>query len=244
MDITNQLQDQLPLSFAQHASLRYWGKIIQEQLHSRTDQSVQVTQLVIASSEHAKEGLVYAKANTGLNVLGFSPSLLQQFILPKAVETWDDYDRSIASSKLNDLLMVHRTKYQFQASDIQLSDDLIKLVWTLKIQQVVHKTVLYTSISDLKQFLLKHPDPKSKNLDALVDVPLTVRVELGSIKRKVKEILEFNTGTLIELDQNVNQAVKLVVNNTTIASGTVIEVKGHFGVRIEQIDDKAQFMKE
>jgi flagellar motor switch protein FliN/FliY len=91
---------------------------------------------------------------------------------------------------------------------------------------------------------MRHPGPKSKNLDALVDVPLTVRVELGSIKRKVKEILEFNTGTLIELDQNVNQAVKLVVNNTTIASGTVIELKGHFGVRIEQIDDKAQFIKE
>ena len=244
MDIINKLQERLPLSFAQHASLRYWGKIILDQLHSRTDLSVQLSQLVISSSEQSTEGLVYAKAVTGLNVLGFSPLLLQQFILPKTVETWDDYDRSIANSKLNELLMVHRVKYQFQTSDIKLSDDLIKLEWTLKIQQDAYKTVLYTSISDLKQFLLKHPDPKSKNLDALVDVPLTVRVELGSIKRKVKEILEFNTGTLIELDQNVNQAVKLVVNNTTIASGTVIEVKGHFGVRIEQIDDKAQFIKE
>ena len=244
MDIINKLQERLPLSFAQHASLRYWGKIILEQLHSRTDQSVQLSQLVISSSEQSTEGLVYAKAVTGLNVLGFSPLLLQQFILPKTVENWDDYDRSIANSKLNELLMVHRVKYQFQTSDIKLSDDLIKLEWTLKIQQEAHKAVLYTSINDFKQFLLKHPDPKSKNLDALVDVPLTVRVELGSIKRKVKEILEFNTGTLIELDQNVNQAVKLVVNNTTIASGTVIEVKGHFGVRIEQIDDKAQFIKE
>ena len=244
MDIINKLQERLPLSFAQHASLRYWGKIILDQLHSRTDLSVQLSQLVISSSEQSTEGLVYAKAVTGLNVLGFSPLLLQQFILPKKVENWDDYDRSIANSKLNELLMVHRVKYQFQTSDIKLSDDLIKLEWTLKIQQEAHKAVLYTSINDFKQFLLKHPDPKSKNLDALVDVPLTVRVELGSIKRKVKEILEFNTGTLIELDQNVNQAVKLVVNNTTIASGTVIEVKGHFGVRIEQIDDKAQFIKE
>lgn len=244
MDIINKLQERIPLSFAQHASLRYWGKIILDQLLSRTDLSVQLSQLVISSSEQSTEGLVYAKAVTGLNVLGFSPSLLQQFILPKAVETWDDYDRSIANSKLNELLMVHRIKYQFNASDIKISDDSIKLEWTLKIQQEIHKAVLYTSINDFKQFLLKHPDPKSKNLDALVDVPLTVRVELGSIKRKVKEILEFNTGTLIELDQNVNQAVKLVVNNTTIASGTVIEVKGHFGVRIEQIDDKAQFIKE
>ena len=244
MDIINKLQERLPLSFAQHASLRYCGKIILDQLHSRTDLSVQLSQLVISSSEQSTEGLVYAKAVTGLNVLGFSPILLQQFILPKAVETWDDYDRSIANSKLNELLMVHRIKYQFNASDIKVADDLIKLEWTLKIQQEVYKTVLYTSINDFKQFLLRHPDPKSKNLDALVDVPLTVRVELGSIKRKVKEILEFNTGTLIELDQNVNQAVKLVVNNTTIASGTVIEVKGHFGVRIEQIDDKAQFIKE
>ncbi len=244
MDIINKLQERLPLSFAQHASLRYWGKIILDQLHSRTDLSVQLSQLVISSSEQSTEGLVYAKAVTGLNVLGFSPILLQQFILPKAVETWDDYDRSIANSKLNELLMVHRIKYQFNTSNIKVADDLIKLEWTLKVQQEAHKAVLYTSINDFKQFLLKHPDPKSKNLDALVDVPLTVRVELGSIKRKVKEILEFNTGTLIELDQNVNQAVKLVVNNTTIASGTVIEVKGHFGVRIEQIDDKAQFIKE
>ena len=71
MDIINKLQERLPLSFAQHASLRYWGKIILEQLHSRTDQSVQLSQLVISSSEQSTEGLVYAKANIGLNLLCF-----------------------------------------------------------------------------------------------------------------------------------------------------------------------------
>ena len=244
MDIINQIQERLALSFAQHASLRYWGKIILEQLRSRTEQSVQLTQLTLKANDHKSEELIFAKAQSGLNVLGFSPSLLQTFIIPKSAETWDDYDRSIANSKLNESLMVHRVKYLFQKTDVTLAEDLIELEWTIRVQQESFKAVLYTSLNELKQFLARHPDPKSKNLDALVDVPLTVRVELGSIKRKVKEILEFNTGTLIELDQNVNQAVKLVVNNTTIATGTVIEVKGHFGVRIEQIDDKAQFIKE
>ena len=244
MVIINHLQQKLPLSFAEHASLRYWGKIIVEHLQARTDRSVHLVNLTLTSNEQRIEGLVYAKALTGLNVLGFSPSLLQHFILSKDVEAWDDYDRSIANSKLNELLMAHRVKYQFNTQDVSIADESIQLEWTLRIQSETQKVVLYTNSSDFKQFLMRHPDPKSKNLDALVDVPLTVRVELGSIKRKVKEILEFNTGTLIELDQNVNQAVKLVVNNTTIASGTVIELKGHFGVRIEQIDDKAQFIKE
>ena len=244
MDIINHLQERIPLSFAQHASLRHWGKIILEQLQSRTDQTVQLVQLTLKASEQSTDELIYAKAMTGLNVLGFSFSLVQLYITPKTVETWDDYDRTLATQKLNELLMAHRVKYQLQTSSVNIGSDLIRLEWAIRIQQDTHKVALFTTIHDFKHFLIRHPDPKSKNLDALVDVPLTVCVELGSFKRKVKDILEINPGTLIELDQNVNKAVKLVVNNTTIAHGTVIEVKGHFGVRIEQIFDKAQFIKE
>ena len=76
-----------------------------------------------------------------------------------------------------------------------------------------------------------------------MDVPVTVRVELGNLSRKVKEIMDFTQGTLLELDQTINSSCKVIVNNHIVAQGDVVEVNGNFGVVITKIDDKVDFMK-
>ena len=73
------------------------------------------------------------------------------------------------------------------------------------------------------------------NLKLLMSVPLTVSVEIGSAKKKVKEILEFNQGTVIELDRQAGAPVDVIVNGNLIAKGDVVVIDDNFAVRVTEI---------
>ncbi len=69
----------------------------------------------------------------------------------------------------------------------------------------------------------------------LMGVPLEISVEIGTAKRKVKEILEFTQGTIIELERQAGAPVDIVVNGNLIARGDVVVIDDNFAVRITEI---------
>jgi len=73
------------------------------------------------------------------------------------------------------------------------------------------------------------------NLQLLMDVPLQISVEIGTAKRKVKEILEFTQGTIIELERQAGAPVDIIVNGNLIAKGDVVVIDDNFAVRITEI---------
>ena len=73
------------------------------------------------------------------------------------------------------------------------------------------------------------------NLQLLMDVPLKISVELGSAKRKVRDILEFTQGTIIELERQAGAPVDIIVNGNLIAKGDVVVIDDNFAVRITEI---------
>lgn len=73
------------------------------------------------------------------------------------------------------------------------------------------------------------------NLDLLMDVPLQISVEIGSARRKVKDILDFSQGTIIELERQAGAPVDIVVNGNLIARGDVVVIDDNFAVRITEI---------
>ena len=66
-------------------------------------------------------------------------------------------------------------------------------------------------------------------------VPLDVTVEIGSAKRKVKDILDFSQGTIIELERQAGAPVDIIVNGNLIAKGDVVVIEDNFAVRITEI---------
>ena len=76
---------------------------------------------------------------------------------------------------------------------------------------------------------------QSDNLQLLMNVPLNVTVEIGSSKRKVKEILDFTQGTIIELERQAGAPVDVIVNGNLIARGDVVVIDDNFAVRITEI---------
>lgn len=85
------------------------------------------------------------------------------------------------------------------------------------------------------------PTDQQDNLKLLMGVPLEISVEIGTAKRKVKDILEFTQGTIIELERQAGAPVDVVVNGNLIASGDVVVIDDNFAVRITEIV-KSKFM--
>ncbi|MBX6377789.1 MAG: flagellar motor switch protein FliN [Clostridia bacterium] len=73
------------------------------------------------------------------------------------------------------------------------------------------------------------------NLDLILDVPLTVTVELGRTRRRIADVLNIGPGTVIALDRPAGAAVDVLVNGRLVARGEVVVVDDHFGVRVTDV---------
>jgi len=73
------------------------------------------------------------------------------------------------------------------------------------------------------------------NINRLLDVLLTLSVELGRKQMQIKEILELGPGKIIELDKLAGEPVDLLVNGKILAKGEVVVVDENFGVRITDL---------
>ncbi|MDR0986257.1 MAG: flagellar motor switch protein FliN [Ruminococcus sp.] len=83
---------------------------------------------------------------------------------------------------------------------------------------------------------------QNDNLKLLMDVPLNVTVEIGQTSKKVKEILDFTQGTIIELERQAGAPVDIIVNGNLVAKGDVVVIDDNFAVRITEII-KSKFLE-
>ncbi len=74
-----------------------------------------------------------------------------------------------------------------------------------------------------------------ENISLIKEVSLEVTVEMGRTSRKIKEILEFSPGTIIELDKIAGDAIDILANGKFIAKGEVVVIDENYGVRITEI---------
>lgn len=79
------------------------------------------------------------------------------------------------------------------------------------------------------------PDGSKVNINMLIDVPVRVTAELGRTRMTVKQILELERGSVIELDRIAGDPIDLFVNDHLIARGEVVIVDDNFGIRITEI---------
>ena len=87
-------------------------------------------------------------------------------------------------------------------------------------------------------------DPNQNgNMDLLMGVSLNVSVEIGRTKRKIKDIVDFGQGTVIELNKQAGAPVDIVVNGQLLARGDVVVIDDNFGVRITEIVGVKELME-
>ena len=79
------------------------------------------------------------------------------------------------------------------------------------------------------------PSGKNANLDLILDIPLTVTVELGRSKMLINDLLQLGQGSVIELTKLAGEPLEVLVNQKLVARGEVVVVNEKFGVRLTDI---------
>ena len=73
------------------------------------------------------------------------------------------------------------------------------------------------------------------NLDNILDIPVTLAVEIGSTQVSIRNLLQFNQGSVVELDRLAGEPLNVLVNGTLIAHGEVVVVNDKFGIRLTDV---------
>lgn len=72
-------------------------------------------------------------------------------------------------------------------------------------------------------------------LDVILDVPVTVSLEIGRTKINIRNLLQLNQGSVVELDRFAGEPMDVLVNGTLVAHGEVVVVNDKFGIRLTDI---------
>lgn len=73
------------------------------------------------------------------------------------------------------------------------------------------------------------------NLDAILDIPVNLSLEVGRSKISIRNLLQLNQGSVVELDRLAGEPLDVLVNGTLVARGEVVVVNEKFGIRLTDV---------
>ena len=82
------------------------------------------------------------------------------------------------------------------------------------------------------------------NLDVILDIPVTISMEIGRTKINIRNLLQLNQGSVVELDRLAGEPLDVLVNGTLIAHGEVVVVNEKFGIRLTDVVSPAERVKK
>jgi flagellar motor switch protein FliN/FliY len=91
----------------------------------------------------------------------------------------------------------------------------------------------FPNLEDAKPRFYNNAD--EVKLDVILDVPVTVSLEIGRTKINIRNLLQLNQGSVVELDRFAGEPMDVLVNGTLVAHGEVVVVNDKFGIRLTDI---------
>lgn len=96
-----------------------------------------------------------------------------------------------------------------------------------------YETADFPNLEDSKGRIYTSSD--EVKLDVILDVPVTVSLEIGRTKINIRNLLQLNQGSVVELDRFAGEPMDVLVNGTLVAHGEVVVVNDKFGIRLTDI---------
>ena len=82
------------------------------------------------------------------------------------------------------------------------------------------------------------------NMDVILDVPVTLSMEVGRTRIPIRNLLQLNQGSVIELDRAAGEPLDVFVNGTLVAHGEVVVVNEKFGIRLTDVISPAERIRK
>lgn len=81
------------------------------------------------------------------------------------------------------------------------------------------------------------------NLDLILDVPVSLSLEVGRARIPIRNLLQLNQGSVVELERMAGEPLDVYVNGTLVAQGEVVVVNERFGVRLTDVVSPSERIK-
>jgi len=82
------------------------------------------------------------------------------------------------------------------------------------------------------------------NLEVILDIPVTLSMEVGRTELPIQDLLALNRGSVVELDRLAGEPMDVLINGTLIAHGEVVVVNEKFGIRLTDVISQAERVKK
>jgi flagellar motor switch protein FliN len=82
------------------------------------------------------------------------------------------------------------------------------------------------------------------DLDVILDIPVSISMEVGRTSITIRNLLQLNQGSVIELDRLAGEPLDVLVNGTLIAHGEVVVVNEKFGIRMTDVISPSERIKK
>jgi flagellar motor switch protein FliN/FliY len=82
------------------------------------------------------------------------------------------------------------------------------------------------------------------NLDVILDIPVTISMDVGSTEISIRNLLQLNQGSVVELNRLAGEPLDVLVNGTLVAHGEVVVVNDKFGIRLTDVVSPAERIKK
>ncbi|GIU09936.1 MULTISPECIES: flagellar motor switch protein FliN [unclassified Shewanella] len=87
-------------------------------------------------------------------------------------------------------------------------------------------------------------EEEASKLDAIMDIPVTISMEVGRSFINIRNLLQLNQGSVVELDRVAGEPLDVMVNGTLIAHGEVVVVNDKFGIRLTDVISQTERIKK
>jgi flagellar motor switch protein FliN/FliY len=85
---------------------------------------------------------------------------------------------------------------------------------------------------------------EKRKLDTILDIPVTISMEVGRSRISIRNLLQLNQGSVVELDRVAGEPLDVLVNGTLIAHGEVVVVNDKFGIRLTDVISQIERIKK
>ncbi|MFM2482641.1 flagellar motor switch protein FliN [Celerinatantimonas sp. YJH-8] len=87
-------------------------------------------------------------------------------------------------------------------------------------------------------------EDEQHKLDAILDIPVTISMEVGRSNISIRNLLQLNQGSVVELDRVAGEPLDVMVNGTLVAHGEVVVVNDKFGIRLTDVISQTERIKK
>ena len=104
--------------------------------------------------------------------------------------------------------------------------------------------VMSAQLDELKDTGSPITDDERRKLDTILDIPVTISMEVGRSQISIRNLLQLNQGSVVELERLAGESLDVLVNGTLIAHGEVVVVNDKFGILLTDVISAAERIKK